>query len=84
LAEIQLFVNLEKSQNIEKIVFKIRVSQFSICTFANVNLCSQLSIYVPDYAHKLSIFHPQTYNVLYIFTVEPLQNIFMEHDLNLR
>jgi len=41
LAEIQLFVNLEKSQNIEKIVFKIRVSQFSICTFAN-------SIYVPN------------------------------------
>jgi len=91
LAEIQLFVNLEKSQNIEKIVFKIRVSQFSICTFANVNLCSQLSIYVPDYAHKLSIYVPDydafthKHTMFYIyFTVEPLQNIFMEHDLNLR
>ncbi len=59
LAEIQLFENLDKNLNIEKIIFKVVQMKFLTTHITNKKLSFD------------------------IFMVGHLQNIFMEHDLNI-
>ncbi len=59
LDEIQLFENLDKNLNIEKIIFKVVQMKFLVMHITNQKLRCD------------------------IFKVENIQNIFMEHDLNI-